>query len=280
MIIGRLEFRKFFLLPNVLVCSWQCNTYGLLKACDILSSPLFSNTLTSPQLLFTMMKRKASRDLTEETRIFDSEPTARESGSHRPHNKVRRVRQEVEDGVGNLPISRSNDSRPVLPNVYHERASSTPNLEVQGAPSDAEMDVDTELTPQDAEESAKRMHPLSQPAMTAQDARADLNTSVSFQDTHFKPIRIFDDVHPYTKMALAALACSAKIIRDHADCDEAICELVEKICKVYDFISQDDMLDKIKIPSMRATLGKISQQTRECANFIKNYSETKKFCES
>ncbi|KAG2362066.1 hypothetical protein BDR07DRAFT_1074184 [Suillus spraguei] len=217
-----------------------------------------------------MTERKASRDLTQETRISDSEATACESGSHLPHNKVHRVQVEVKDGFGdgvcNLRISRSNDSRscnPVPPDVYPERASSTPNLE-------------------DAPESAKRMRPLSGPAMTGQDADVDLDTADSLQDTYLKPLRIFDDVigkladvHPYAKMALGVLSCAAKIILAQADRDKAVLELLKKICEVYSFISQDDMLDKVS--SMRTVLAKISQQTRECANFINNYSETKKF---
>ncbi|KAG2361021.1 hypothetical protein BDR07DRAFT_1208378, partial [Suillus spraguei] len=84
-------------------------------------------------------------------------------------------------------------------------------------------------------------------------------------------------VHPYAKMALRVLSCAAKIILAQANRDKAVLKLLKKICEVYSLIIQDDMLAKIS--SMRAILAKISQQTRECANFIKNYSETKNFCE-
>jgi ATP-dependent Lon protease len=45
--------------------------------------------------------------------------------------------------------------------------------------------------------------------------------------------------------------------------------------EVYSFIIQDEILGQIS--SRRAILGKISQQTRECAHFIRSYSETRNF---
>ncbi|KAG2353727.1 hypothetical protein BDR07DRAFT_684513 [Suillus spraguei] len=146
-----------------------------------------------------MAKRKPSKDLTHETHT-SSEVTTRES-SYRPSNKVRRVvgnvKDGTEDGVYNLRTSRSRDSRsssPVPPNVYHECTSSISNLEVQATPFDVEMEDDTQSTLQDAQESAKRMHPLTGPAINYQDAQADLNTVGMFQDTYLKPLRMFNEV--------------------------------------------------------------------------------------
>jgi hypothetical protein len=62
------------------------------------------------------------------------------------------------------------------------------------------------------------------------------------------------------------------------DRDKAVHDLLKKLCQVYSFITQDEMLDQIS--SMRIILQQISQQALECAQFIENYSETKKFCES
>ncbi|KAG2361876.1 hypothetical protein BDR07DRAFT_1090291 [Suillus spraguei] len=182
-----------------------------------------------------------------------------------------------------LKDSRSHSSAP--PNVHHDGgASSIPNIETQ----DVEVE-DTRSAVQGAQQTAKCMLTLSGPATTAvsvgQDVQADLDTADTFQDTYLKPLRIFDDVigkiadvHPYAKMALGVLSCAAKIILAQADRDEAVLELLKKTCEVYDFITQDDMLDQIS--SMHIILGKISRQTHECANFIKNYSDTKNFCES
>jgi hypothetical protein len=57
-----------------------------------------------------------------------------------------------------------------------------------------------------------------------------------------------------------------------------VLRLLQKLDEVYGFITQDDNLAKIE--SMRNVVGKIAQQTLECARFIRDYSETKNFCES
>jgi hypothetical protein len=57
-----------------------------------------------------------------------------------------------------------------------------------------------------------------------------------------------------------------------------VLKLLDKLSEAYSFIAQNEMRGKIS--SMYAIPGKISQQVRECARFIKNYSETKKSCES
>jgi len=63
-----------------------------------------------------------------------------------------------------------------------------------------------------------------------------------------------------------------------SDRDQAVLGLVDKLDQVYGFMIQDEMLGQIS--SMRGILGQISQQTLECARFIRDYSETKSFCES
>jgi len=68
-----------------------------------------------------------------------------------------------------------------------------------------------------------------------------------------------------------------QVIPVQGDRDAAVLRLLDKLSEVYRFIAQDEMRGEIS--SMHAILGKISQQTRECARFIKNYSETKKVCE-
>jgi hypothetical protein len=62
-----------------------------------------------------------------------------------------------------------------------------------------------------------------------------------------------------------------------SDRDQAVHRLVDKLDQVYGFMIQDETLGQIS--SMRDILGQISQQTLECARFIRDYSETKNFCE-
>jgi len=63
-----------------------------------------------------------------------------------------------------------------------------------------------------------------------------------------------------------------------SDRDQAVLGLVNKLDQVYSFMIQDETLGQIS--SMPGILGQISQQTLECARFIRDYSETKSFCES
>ncbi|KAG2344492.1 hypothetical protein BDR05DRAFT_189862, partial [Suillus weaverae] len=238
-----------------------------------------------------MRKGNSSRDSTRLETHTSNEAAAGES-SRRPRGRVGRFLQKVKSGVkdgANKLTSHSKDSRnrnPVPPNVDHERTSSTPNIEVQAAPSGVEEEANTQSALQDAQEAAKRIHPLSGPAITvasyAQDAPADLDAAYTFQDKCLKPLRIFDSVigeithlHPYAKMALGVLSCAAKMILAQANLDTALLKLLEKLGEIYGFITQDEILGQIS--SMRAILGKISQQTRECAHFIKNYSKTSNF---
>jgi hypothetical protein len=68
-----------------------------------------------------------------------------------------------------------------------------------------------------------------------------------------------------------------QIILAQVDRDAAVLKLIEKLCEVYEFVTQNEKLSQIL--SMSAILGKISQQIRECAHFIKDYSEISNFCE-
>jgi hypothetical protein len=81
----------------------------------------------------------------------------------------------------------------------------------------------------------------------------------------------------FISLSPTAQQSSVQIILSQADRDTAVFKLLEKICEVYSLMAQDEKLKQIV--SMHAILGKISQQTRECARFITNYSKIKKICE-
>ncbi|KAG2136356.1 uncharacterized protein EDB93DRAFT_1231725, partial [Suillus bovinus] len=146
--------------------------------------------------------------------------------------------------------------------------------------------VDPKSALQHAKEAVKGMKSLSKPVRsvvsTTQNAPAGLEDAYNFQDTYLKPLKIFDsvieklaDVHPYAKIALGALSCASKMVIAQADRDQADHRLVDKLEQVYDFMMQDETLGHIS--SMRGIVGQISQQTLECARFIRDYSETKNF---
>ncbi|KAG2158585.1 uncharacterized protein EDB93DRAFT_554165 [Suillus bovinus] len=231
------------------------------------------------------MTRTKGNSSTQKTHTSESSQATAPGGSHRPRSKIGRFLKKLKEDAKKLR-TRSKDSRSPSPAPPRDERSSTPITEA--APPDVEVEADTGSVLRGAQEVANRMHPLSGPAITAasvvEGGPEDLDAADDFQDTYLKPLKIFDDVigkiadlHPYAKMALGVLSWTAKIILAQADRDAAVLELLKKLCEVYDFIIQDGKLDQ-KL-SMRATsvLGKISQQIRECANFISNYSETSNF---
>jgi hypothetical protein len=69
-----------------------------------------------------------------------------------------------------------------------------------------------------------------------------------------------------------------QIIIAQAERDESIHSLYKKLADVYRLMTEDDSLDKIE--SMHGIVGNIVKQTLECARFVRDYSETKSFCES
>src|SRR6267154_3958672 len=74
------------------------------------------------------------------------------------------------------------------------------------------------------------------------------------------------------------LSVPVQIILAQADRDQAVDDLLKKLEEVYGFMTQDKTLDQIE--SMHNIVAQITQQTLECARFIRDYSEMKNFCES
>ncbi|KAG2093906.1 uncharacterized protein F5147DRAFT_820824 [Suillus discolor] len=83
------------------------------------------------------------------------------------------------------------------------------------------------------------------------------------------------NVHPYAKMVLGMLSAASKIILAQTEHDQSVQSLLEKLEQVYGFMSQDDTLGQIS--SKHSIAGRITQQTMECACFIRDYSEKKSF---
>ncbi|KAG2127907.1 uncharacterized protein EDB93DRAFT_1269722 [Suillus bovinus] len=269
-IIGR--FNPFF----ILFLGLATNGVG-----PSLTSPL--NTDSDCQLPFAMRKKGNPSSISAQETQTSNEATA-SGGSHQPCG-VHQLLKTVKDTLRVLCSKDSLNCSSVPPDVDHQHASSTPNI-IEVASSGIEVEDDTQSALQDAQQAAGHIHSLSGCVITvmsaAQDTQADLTAADGFQDTYLKPLKIFDDIigkivnlHPYTKMALGVLSCAAKIIIAQADRDVAVLELLKKLGEVYSFITQDEMLGQIS--SMHAILGKISQQARECAHFISNYSKISSF---
>ncbi|KAG2087913.1 uncharacterized protein F5147DRAFT_658845 [Suillus discolor] len=235
--------------------------------------------------------KSQSRDSTQ----VAPDTTAVAQGSlARPPHKFCQFLKKAKDGVtkkifAEIIHKRSKNlrsSEPILPNVDHTGALSTPNIKHENASSDVKQGGDPQSALRDAKKTVKGMNLVSGPvesgASATQNAPGDLEDAYSFQDAYLQPLRIFDniigklaDVHPYAKIALGVLSCASKMVIAQLDRDQAVHHLVDKLDQVYDFMIQDETLGQIS--SMRDILGQISQQTLECARFIRDYAETKSF---
>ncbi|KIK35362.1 hypothetical protein CY34DRAFT_587433, partial [Suillus luteus UH-Slu-Lm8-n1] len=223
----------------------------------------------------TRRKGKSSTQQTHES----SEATTSGKGSHRPRSKAGRLLEKFKNKL------RFSDSRSPSPAPSN----------IEAGPSGVEEGANAQLALRAAEEAVQYMHslggsgitmasshPLSQIENTVLSAleRAQEDPD-NFEETYLQPLKIFNDAidvisdaHPYAKIALGALSGAAKIILAQRDRDDATHELLQKLGEVYSF-TQNEML--CKISSMHPILGKISQQTRECADFVKNYSEARNY---
>ena len=69
---------------------------------------------------------------------------------------------------------------------------------------------------------------------------------------------------------------SCQLIITQTNLDQSISSLLLKINNVYEFLLEEDTLSDVD--PMKDTLARIAQIISECAQFVKNYSETKDFC--
>jgi hypothetical protein len=70
--------------------------------------------------------------------------------------------------------------------------------QAQAGPSGVEVEADTQLALQGAQEAEQRIHSLSEPEITVasalQGAQEDLDVLDNFEETYLKPLKIFDAV--------------------------------------------------------------------------------------
>jgi len=60
------------------------------------------------------------------------------------------------------------------------------------------------------------------------------------------------------------------------DLDQSISDLLSKVQNVYEFLLEEDTLSNLD--TMKDALARIAQVISNCAQFIKNFSETTSFC--
>ncbi|KIO10747.1 hypothetical protein M404DRAFT_78784, partial [Pisolithus tinctorius Marx 270] len=82
-------------------------------------------------------------------------------------------------------------------------------------------------------------------------------------------------VHPYAQIALGILTSAAQLLISQANLDKAVCDLLDAVRDVYEFLTEDETIKNID--AMRDTLAKIARTISDSAQFINNYSATKSF---
>ncbi|KAG2120514.1 uncharacterized protein F5147DRAFT_2263 [Suillus discolor] len=200
---------------------------------------------------------------------------------------------ETEGASSSQKVDSSNDNKhPTTSEIPSDSVnhglSEEPAPQVQANPSGEEEGPDPQLVDaelQGACGSTQSMGLLGKHATSMASAANNVPGGLAaatnnFETKYLQPLKIIDgvlekigDIHPYAKMALGVLSTASKGERD-----QSIISLLQKLAEVYHFMTQDDSLEKIE--SMRGIVGKIVQQTHECARFIRDYSETKSFCGS
>ncbi|KAG2109952.1 uncharacterized protein F5147DRAFT_760522 [Suillus discolor] len=207
---------------------------------------------------------------------------------------------DLQDTSSNQNIENTPHALPSTDDNHPTAAENPSSQDTSGEPASKVLDissgveeapgpkpVDAEL--QDAHEASEHMKTFGERAQSvmsaARSAPAGLAVVDDFPTNYLRPLKIFDSaiekiakLHPYARMALGVLSAAAKIILAQAKRDESVDRLLQKLDEVYGFITEDDNLSKVE--SMHDVIGKIAQQTLECARFIREYSETKSFCES
>ncbi|KAH7913261.1 WD40-repeat-containing domain protein [Hygrophoropsis aurantiaca] len=83
------------------------------------------------------------------------------------------------------------------------------------------------------------------------------------------------EIHPYVKMAWTVLSAAQKIVLAQKDRDDSIIKLMEAMNRAYAFVQEAEPLRKIEFHREVITL--LSQQTLECAYFIRDYARNKSF---
>ncbi|KAI6137506.1 hypothetical protein EDD17DRAFT_1747892 [Pisolithus thermaeus] len=97
-----------------------------------------------------------------------------------------------------------------------------------------------------------------------------------------QPLRLFNsfvttlsNVHPYVQFALGILTGASQLLINQAKLDNEVSGLLNTIKDVYEFLMEEDTIAKIDI--MKETLGKISQEIKDAAEFVIKYTQKKNF---
>ncbi|KIJ28727.1 hypothetical protein M422DRAFT_269936, partial [Sphaerobolus stellatus SS14] len=110
-----------------------------------------------------------------------------------------------------------------------------------------------------------------------------ISTMVNFWEPLLDKVKVFaslvetiGEIHPYAKMASTILLSAVKPILAQNERDKAMQELLKTIYSVYDYFTAAERLSGLD-ENRRKLLQRMSQQTVECAYYIRDQSKVKQF---
>ncbi|KAH7923669.1 WD40 repeat-like protein [Leucogyrophana mollusca] len=135
----------------------------------------------------------------------------------------------------------------------------------------------------DAEEKALNMQMIPHPLESVQSRVGVLDQPVSnVWQVLLRKVKVFakivdgiSEIHPYAKMAWSVLSAAYQIAVTQGNRDQNVLGLVEIMSDAYTFVHDADPLKKIESHSQVICM--LSQQTIECAYFIRDYAKKKSF---
>lgn len=167
-----------------------------------------------------------------------------------------------------------------VPNQQTQDAAENPGLESVLAVAGGKVDVATKAFDE--------IDPISQISTAAVKFAGGADTGFidiqNLSTMYLQPFRVFNrvvttlaNVHPYAQVALGILTAVAQLLIRQANIDKGVYTLLDAIRGVYEFLTEDDTIRNMQ--SLRQTLGKIAQVVSDAAQFITDYSATKKLLE-
>ncbi|KIJ52909.1 hypothetical protein M422DRAFT_242854 [Sphaerobolus stellatus SS14] len=120
------------------------------------------------------------------------------------------------------------------------------------------------------------------PSTLVQPGVDGISTMVNFWEPLLDKVKVFaslvdkfGEIHPYAKMASMILLSAVKPILAQNERDNAMQELLKTIYNVYDYFTTAERLSGLD-ENRRKLLQRMSQQTVECAYYIRDQSKVKK----
>lgn len=147
----------------------------------------------------------------------------------------------------------------------------TPRQGLSTAISREDIQAKIESTRQDVSAMGRLTDSETNGAAQASIALNNLDATLNPLKTFNSVVKGLSNLHPYAKISLSVLSWASQAIIAQANRDEAIQDLQQKISNIYQFMIEDDRLERLVW--MKDILPQTAQVILECAKFINSYSQ-------